>query len=383
MRLPLLSLLLLVPLAPAEEAAELARRLAEQIAVIEQESATPVSRAALWQGAMRGLVAASDPHAAYLSREDLALHGETQRDGFGFAWRTEAGTVRVTRVVRGGPAAQAGLHAGARLISLDGKTLEDPSTLARTPDAITLGWVDAFGDAHQTHLMRAACPDDGIDATTMPEPGILHVRISRFMAATDAGEPWTATFAGMQRMLSGSAGLRAVVLDLRGNSGGNLQAAVEIAGGWLSPNQAVIEQVGRHPGRNRIWRANPPRLPDVPVVVLIDGETASAAEVLAHALRRVRGSPLVGMPSHGKWSVQQLFLLPQDEACLLTVAQLHAPGGGPLDRPLTPDALVQQERAACWQRWQAEAAGIRPLPSDPVLDRGVELARGLIRANNH
>ncbi|HAT10883.1 MAG TPA: hypothetical protein DCS97_09895 [Planctomycetes bacterium] len=217
----------------------------------------------------------------------------------------------------------------------------------------------------------------------MPATGILQLRISRFMAATDQDAAWTTTFSAARRILAESAGLRAVILDLRGNSGGNLQAAVELAGGWLSPNQAVIEQVGRHPGRNRVWRANPPRLPDVPIVVLIDGETASAAEVLAHALRRTRGAPLVGMPSHGKWTVQQMFLLPQDEACLLTVAHLHVPGGARLERPLEPDALVQHEQSACWRRWQAEAAGLVPLPSDPVLERGVELALGLLGPHNH
>jgi carboxyl-terminal processing protease len=381
MRPCLLSLLVLAAIA-AEDVANPDQRLADLVALIEQESAAPVSRAALWSGAMRGLLAASGPHAAFLGREELALHGETQRDGFGFAWRVEDASVLVTRVVRDGPAARAGLHAGAHLISLDGQQLTDPVALAQTPGTITLGWRDATGADHRSTLTRAACPDDGIDAWSMAEPGILHLRLGRFKAASDATVPWTATYEGVRSLLNTSDGLRAVVLDLRGNSGGNLQAAVEVAGGWLSPNQAVIEQIGRHPGRNRVWRANPPRLPDVPVVVLIDGETASAAEVLAHVLRRVRGSPLVGMPSHGKWSVQQLFLLPQGEACLLTVAQLHVPGGASLLAPLDPDALVLQERTACWQRWQAESAGLTPLPSDPVLDRGVELARGLIRTNN-
>jgi carboxyl-terminal processing protease len=153
---------------------------------------------------------------------------------------------------------------------------------------------------------------------------------------------------------------------------------VEIASGWLPARTTVIEQTGRDPARSRSWSADGPRLPDVPVVILIDGGTASAAEVLAQALRRVRGSPLIGSPSHGKWSVQQLFLLPRGDALLLTVAQLRPPGGTILDGPLRPDILVPQDEATTWACW-AEPEGRR---QDAQLQRAVETvtALGLARS---
>lgn len=363
--------------------------LEAQVALIERESAVPVDRAALWAGATRGLVEAADPRGSYLTASELAIHGlgsEAQRVALGFDWRREGAEVLVTRVVPGSPAAQAGIHPGCLVLSADGVAAGGDrrafaDALARGQDRKRLRVRPAEGDELDLEVTRSELHDDGVARSGMIAPGILHLRIGRFLPASAPEQPRTATAEAVRAAIAGAPALRAVVLDLRGCPGGSLQAAVEIASCWLAPDSAVVEQSGRDPSRSRTYSsAEGPRLTDAPVVVLVDASTASSAEVLAQALRRTRRAPLLGVPTHGKWSVQQLFLLPGGDAMTLTVAHLRVPGGERLDGPLTPDVTLEQAAAVTWRRWRAELAGNQALPPDPQLERAVEQAATLALA---
>lgn len=373
--------------------------LESQIALIERESASPVERTALWAGAARGMVEAADPHGSYLSADEVAIYGlgsEPLTIGCGFDWRQQAdGSVVVTRVVPGSPAAAANLHPGAGLLAINGL---DPAAasrrqvaeaLARSGDTVALRIRFGDGATGEATLKRVELNDDGISRIAQPAPGIALVRIGRFMPAP-AGAEATATASGLRRVLGCVEGLQAVILDLRGCAGGNLAAAVEIAAGWIPPGAAVAEQIGRDPARARVWSADVARLPDVPVVVLVDGGSASAAEVLARALRHYRHAPVVGAPTFGKGSVQQLFLLPHGDAISLTVARLKDPAGAWVDQPLQPDVAVAQDMTVTWRRWYGETrypmaydgtpiqpSGPVPEP-DPQLDRALDAVRTLL-----
>lgn len=364
------------------------RELESQIALVERSSITAPDRAALWAGAARGLVAAADPYGAYLTADEVAvrdLGSEPMRFGFGFDWRRDGDRVVVTRVVPRSPAAAAGIHVGSLILAVDGVEPAIGATrfaeaLGRGADRKHLRLTQADGSPQEVDVTRADLADDGLAHHAEVAPGIVQVRIGRFLPAADPDASATPTAAAIQAVLAGHPGLRGAILDLRGCAGGNLQAAVEIAAGWLPSGATVIEQSGRDPARSRAWTASALRLPDVPVVVVCDAGTASAAEVLALALHRGHGSPLVGAPSRGKWSVQQLFLLPRGDALLLTVARLHPAGGMPLEGPLAPDVPVPQDAATTWQRWRAELAGAAELPADPQLVRAIELATALALA---
>ncbi len=348
--------------------------LSAQMALIERESALPFDRAALWAGASRGLVQAADPYGRYLSPDEVVLEqlaSTTQR--LGFDWRSDGNDLLVTRVVSASPAAQAGLHPGCRITAIAGR----PITAIHLTDGIQhLTYTTSDGTPAAAHLAPAELIDDGIAHCARPAPGVLHLRIGRFMPAATVDAAATTTFLAVRRHLAGD-GLNACILDLRGCSGGTLQAAVEIAAGWLPAGAVVIEQNGRDPSRSRSWRAEVPRLPQLPVFVLIDGGTASSAEVLAHTLQRTRSARLIGSPSVGKWSLQQTFLLPGGDALRLTVATVSAPGGQPMTDPLIPDEAVAQDQAVSWARWRAELAGLPDLPPDPQLARAMFLATAL------
>lgn len=366
---------------PLRELVDQVRELEAQLALVERNAVAAPDRAALWAGATRGLVAAADPHGAYLTAGEVAVHGvgsDPLRVGLGFDWRRDGDRVLVTRIVPKSPADSAGIRVGCAIIAVDGVAAAGGGTrfaeaLGRGADRKRLRLRGLDAAEREVEVVRAELADDGLAQLADPVPGIVHLRIGRFLPASEADADVTTTTAAVRAALAARSDLRGAVLDLRGCAGGNLQAAVELASAWLPVGATVIEQVGRDPARSRAWSASGLRLPDVPLAVLIDGGTASSAEVLAHALRRVRGAPLIGAPSHGKWSVQQLFLLPRGDALLLTVAELRPPGGPVLTAPLQPDIAVPQDALATWRSWAGEGV-------DAQLARAVEVVTALALA---
>jgi carboxyl-terminal processing protease len=333
---------------PLRDLVDRVRDIESVVALIERESALPADRAALWSGAVRGMVEAADPHGRYLAPDEVAIYGldqEPLRHGLGLSWRHDR-RLLVTRVVRGGPAERAGLRAGSELTMINGAAVAGlgrravAEALARSGDTVALAWRSGDGEASAT-LTRATVRDDGLDAIEDLGDGILRLAIGRFVGA--GAEGGGSTLEALQTALAAAPGTRGLVLDLRGCAGGNLQAAVDVAGAWLPAGLPVVEQIGRDPARSRMWSAGgEARLPRLPLAVLIDGGTASAAEVLAAALRRGLRAPLVGDRTQGKWTVQQLLLLPRGDAVVLTVARLRQPGADQ-GAPLVPDLNAPAE----------------------------------------
>ena len=365
---------------PLRELVDQVRELEAQLSLVERNAVTAPERAVLWAGATRGLVAAADPNGAYLTAAEVAVHGlgsDPLRVGLGLDWRRDGERVLVTRVVPNSPAAAAGIQVGCAIVAADGVTPATATrfaeTLGRGGDRKRLTLRGLDGSERAVEVSRAELADNGLAPVGEAAPGILHLRIGRFLPASEADADVTITTSAVRAALATRAELRGVVLDLRGCAGGNLQAAIEIASAWLPVGASVIEQVGRDPARSRVWRASGLRLPDLPLAVLINGGTASSAEVLAHALHRLRGAPLIGSPSHGKWSVQQLFLLPRGDALLLTVAQLRVPDGAVLDGPLQPDIAVPQDSLVTWRCWAGEGVDLQ-------LGRAVEVVTALALA---
>lgn len=357
------------------------------IALAERESALPVDRAVARASALRGLIEGIDPHGQYLTADEVVLDrlsSASSRLGLGLDWRWDDASALVTRVVPGSPAALAGLHPGCRIDAVDNVPASSPRLFAaafrRGNGSLRLLYRTLDGTPSDGELQPTAMTDSGLTATDRPATGILRLRIGRFLPAdgTTAGTT-TPTFKAFHRLIS-EPDTRACIVDLRGCPGGTLQAAIEIAAGWLPIGAAVIEQVGRDPARSRAWRADVPRFPSIPVVVLVDGSTASSGEILAEALRRVRGAPVVGQPTVGKWSIQQLFMLAGGDAVQLTVATVRPPGGAPLNSPLQPDVVVAQDQIVTWTRWRAELTQASILPPDAQLERAVRLAQILATA---
>jgi carboxyl-terminal processing protease len=379
-------------------------QLNDVIALIQREHADGIDHDLLWNGALKGLAQTLDAHSDYLGKEELALYGAGESAkvfGFGFDWRIdEQGMVQVVRVLPGSPAEAAGLCVHDHLERAADAPLQGVAramvarAIARCGDRLPLVVRQADGSHLEATLERARLDDPGVGHGEFVDQarGIACVRISRFFAAPPSADgehesaAGTATASALRAELERLRGdnLHGLILDLRGNGGGNLAAALACAEGFLSPGAdgpaVIATQVSHNPQHAAVFTAarSAKRWPSWPVVLLVDGGTASSAEVFAAALQGHRRAVLVGAPTLGKDTVQQVFLLPAGDGLLLTVARLHGPSGRSwANDGLVPDVAVAQDdlaRLRLARRAQLVAAG-KPLPPELMAARDEPLVR--------
>ncbi|TVR11219.1 MAG: hypothetical protein EA401_11300 [Planctomycetota bacterium] len=370
--------------------------------LIHREYVQPIDRQQLWNHAIDGIVGGLDRHSHYLSQRDHALFvpgNDINAIGFGFDWRHDPlrNVLVIQRVLPGSSADEQGLVAGDILTAINDTPLLDiPLQLAadrlrNSDDASTLHLHRADGEAYSAEIVRRPLDDEGVTASRIinREHGIGYIRISRFLGDP---QPKDQSPDAIARTRTGRAmrdnldrlrgdGLRALIIDLRGNGGGSLPAAVEVADCFLSGNDQsptlITRQRGRNPAQSNDWYAKgSTTYPHWPLMILIDGATSSAAEALAAALRDHRRALLVGEPSQGKNSIQQTFHLDDHAALRLTVARFITPHGVSLDEEgLQPDiaAPMSDLQRLELQRQENDSADI-----DPQLQRAQETLQAVL-----
>lgn len=311
----------------------------------------PVDDEQLMKAALRGLLSDLDPHSAYLDKEEAAaLVEDTQGEYVGIGVETERRpdhTLRVVAPIDGTPAYRAGLRAGDVIIAIDGEPLganaaphHDLRGEAGEPVVVTITRVGE-AEPRDVRMLRELIHVDSV-AGRLLEPGYGYLRISTFQ--TDTGP----ALRRQLRRMSGESGkdLRGLVLDLRSNPGGLLSAAVEAADALLDDG-LIVRTKGRLPYSNASFHARPGDLAGgAPVVVLVDTGTASAAEVLAGALRDHGRASLMGSRTFGKGSVQTVVPLDNGDSIKLTTARYYTPSGDSIQaRGLRPDIVLHGEAA--------------------------------------
>lgn len=276
-----------------------------------------------------------DPYSRYLTPAEARAARERRVGQSGLGLRLGAGRGRaevlVVAVTPGGPADEAGLRVGDRVLAVDGvpvsardlglaaALLEGP---ADTIVALRLRRAGG-GRAFELALHRRLLTPAPVTAEER-EGGILRLRVEGFSGAT--GQGLAAALA--EHIRPGVT--RGVVLDLRGNRGGLLTQAVAVAGAFLADG-VVARTAGRHPDAARLWEAGGPDLAaGLPVVVLVDGRSASAAEIVAAALSDRGRAVVVGSATQGKGLIQAVMSLPNGGELLVTWARVLAPGGWPI-----------------------------------------------------
>ena len=350
--------------------------------LVEREYYRPVSREQLWDGALRGMMESLDRHSRYLTPDEVVLRNRDPEGpvlGFGFDWHHEAANERVvvSRVIPHSPAAAGGLVRGTVITSLDGHDLQALTLVEirrrfmRLGDQCTLGLRLADGQTEEITLVRTAIDHHGVGeaAILAPQLGIGYVAIHRFVA----GAPQRDRSAGSATARA----FRAAIDDLRGNGGGHLLPAVEIADAFLNHHgdgTLIVAQASRNPSHQaRHMARSDNTYPHWPLAVLIDAHTASSAEVLAGALQDHRRAVVVGEQSAGKTAIQQQFMLPGNSAVLLTVAHYHGAEERRADnRALIPDVLVPQDRRQHLERARDRLAG-KPDPLDDTIHRALDM----------
>ncbi|HLY44579.1 MAG TPA: S41 family peptidase [Stellaceae bacterium] len=316
---------------------------------VEQSYVVPVKPDKLVDGALKGMLNKLDPHSDYMTeREYRELMATTsgQFGGVGIEISVEQGVPQVIAAIDGTPAATAGIEPGDRILKADGQPIVgmDISDVVRrlrgspgTPVVLTIA--RANRPEFALAITRAIIHVDSVKSALHPG-GIGYARISTFDENTPA--ELRAAIAQLRRQAGGH--LSGFVLDLRNDAGGLLDAAVEVAGDFLDGG-GVVTTKGREHDENRAYNA-PPKgdlIRGVPMAVLINGASASAAEIVAGALQDDKRATLIGTHSFGKGSVQSIIPLEGRRGALrLTTALYYTPSGRSIQgHGITPDRVVE------------------------------------------
>jgi carboxyl-terminal processing protease len=318
---------------------------------VHQSYVDPVSDAALVNNSLKGMLTGLDPHSDYLSEkdyQDMLDDSAGEFAGIGAELTREQDRPVVLSPIDDTPASRAGIHPGDVILRINGRVTEGMSlkdvvdALRGPPDSkvsITIGRKNT--QPFDVTLTRAIIHVDSVKSALEPN-GVGYIRITSFAETTQ--REVTRAIEDLKTKNRGQ--LKGLVLDLRNNPGGLLDQAVRVSGDFLNGGTTVSIR-GRSPDDNRIFPAPPggDRLPNVPMVVLINGASASAAEIVAGALQDRHRAEVLGTQSFGKGSVQTIIPLDGHGALRLTTARYYTPSGRSIQgQGIAPDRVVEQPK---------------------------------------
>jgi len=305
----------------------------------------------LFKGAYQGMLQSLDPYSQYLDQQESATFAadtEGKFGGLGIEISIADGMLTVVSPIRGTPAYEAGIMAGDVILKIDGKsteriTLPEAVRVLRgepgTQVVLTVRHPHSQADTDITITRAVINPPSVEYEMADPELGIGLVRINSFSAKVT--RELLDALKDLQKQ-----GLKGLILDLRGNPGGLLDKAVEVADVFLDQG-VIVSYRGRRPEQKKEYLAHKDdRFESLPLVLVVDGGSASASEILAAALRDHHRALLVGARTYGKGSVQNLIPLGDGAALKLTTARYYTPAGKPIeDRVgIMPDVYVPMPR---------------------------------------
>jgi carboxyl-terminal processing protease len=328
-----------------------ARLLAEVLEHVRREYVDSISDQELMEAAIRGLIADLDPHSAYLDPEqfdEIRISTTGEYSGVGIEVALENGAVKVVNPIEDTPAYRAGVLAGDRILAVDDvpvdiENLNDTIDRMRgrigTPVKITIARGPDPKPMEFT-LARASVQVHSVSQELL-EPGIGYVKITHFSETTT---PDLAAAISKLKKASGGA-LRGLVLDLRNNPGGVLEAAVGVSDVFLDGG-LIVTANGRAADARFSMDAQPgDDLNGAPLVVLVNGGSASASEIVAGALQDHHRARLVGSQTYGKGSVQTVMALSDGHAIKLTTSRYFTPSGASIhERGIKPDVVIEDAK---------------------------------------
>jgi carboxyl-terminal processing protease len=330
------------PLSAAESA-----QITEVLERVQREYVDEVKNPALINDALRGLVGGLDPYSSYLDAEeyaDLRVSTAGTYAGIGIEVSTADHALRVVRPFRDSPAAVAGILSGDMISAIDGmpvgSDLDAAMARMRGPRGSTVRLaVTRSGSALPLEFtVERAQVDVHSVAMLRLDAGCIYARIVTFSDTT--AQDFATGLTRMRRDLGGRP--RGLIIDLRNNPGGVLESAVEVADQLLEEG-VIVSADGRTPAARFSMAATPGELlTGVPVVVLVNGGTASAAEILAGALQDHHRAVLLGRRTFGKGSVQTVMPLSSGRAIKLTTSHYFTPSGRSINgRGIDPDQTLE------------------------------------------
>jgi carboxyl-terminal processing protease len=305
----------------------------------------PVEDSVLLEDALRGMITGLDPHSAYLEPkefESLQQNTSGEFGGLGIEVGLEDGFVRVITPIDDTPAQRAGVKAGDLITKLDdqpvqGLSLNEAVELMRgKPGSKVVLTIVREGEERplEIEVIRDIIQVASVRSRLLDEH-YAYVRVSQFQV--DSGKEVNKH---LERLLEDD--IKGVVLDLRNNPGGVLQAAVDIGNVFLKEGLIVYTKGRLAESEQRFSATSATLVPDLPMIVLINGGSASASEIVAGALQDQQRAVVMGQPSFGKGSVQTILPLTQERALKLTTARYYTPNGRSIQaQGIKPDIYVE------------------------------------------
>ncbi|MDR0564730.1 MAG: S41 family peptidase [Azoarcus sp.] len=338
------------------------RAFADVFSVIKRDYVEPVEDKKLFTQAITGMLNGLDPHSAYLDAEalkELQVGTQGEFGGLGIEVGMEEGFVKVVSPIEDTPAFRAGIQAGDLIVKIDdtpakGMSLDDAVKRMRGKPATKITLTLARKGAQQpiiVTLTREVIKVQSVKSKIV-EPGYAWLRVTQFQENTAKS---------MVEHLSklGAAGKpKGLVFDLRNDPGGLLNGAIGVAAAFLPEGVTVVTTNGRNEAAHREYRATPsdyvsssgdflralpPWARDIPMVVLVNGGSASASEIVAGALQDHKRAVIMGTRTFGKGSVQTILPLNNAAAIKLTTARYYTPSGRSIQaKGIDPDIVVEE-----------------------------------------
>ena len=291
-----------------------------------------------------------DPHSVYISKEEVAKMNEPLQgnfEGVGISFNVLHDTLMVVTTVPGGPSEKVGLRAGDRIIQVDAKVITniglkntDVYDLLRGKKGTRVDLkIRRKGEPNilDFTVIRDKIPINSLDASYLIDDHTGYVKLNKFSATT------TSEFSDAIKALKANSKLNSLILDLRGNGGGYLTAAIDLADQFLNDNKLVVYTSGLHSDKKEYNASSLGELEQGKLILLIDEGSASASEIVSGAIQDWDRGVLIGRRSFGKGLVQQPFPLTDGSMIRLTTAHYYTPTGRCIQKPYSDDLDAYQK----------------------------------------
>lgn len=318
-----------------------ADKITQIISFIDREYVDTVAKNQMIEKAISSILEDLDPHSYYISAEEMAGYTEPLEgnfEGIGVEFLIQDDTVRVVAALDGGPSQELGIQAGDKIINVDneniaGVEIKNDGVISRLKgEGGTIVKVDILRNDKiiPFEITRGTIPINSVATAQIIDNTIGYIKISRFARTTYE------EFAQSAAMLK-EKGMKEMVIDLRGNGGGYLTAAVQITEEFLQKGQLIVYTEGKSSPKKSYFASKKGEYSDLPLAILIDQGSASASEILAGAIQDNDRGTIVGRRSFGKGLVQEHMSLPDNSALRLTVARYYTPSGRSIQKPYGAD----------------------------------------------
>lgn len=321
----------------------------DAVSVIRNDYVSDIDSKKIIYGSLRGMLSSLDDFSSFLDPDEykeISVEARGEFGGIGVEISLRDGIITIITPIAGTPADTAGIKPGDKIVKINGKTtkdmtLNDSVKMMRgepgTPLILTI-WREKEEKVFDIPIKRAIINVTSIKDAYLLDDKVGYVRLIEFQEK--AGRELESSLKKLE-----SQGMDALILDLRNNPGGLLDAAIEVSEKFLPKDQVIVSTKSRNQAQNAVFKSRGQmQHPQYPIIVLVNEGSASASEIVAGALRDNKRAILLGTKTFGKGSVQTVIPLKDGSAMRLTTALYYTPSGKSImNLGVVPDVVVEQE----------------------------------------